>query len=214
MSGDCRLVIFAKSPVPGRVKTRLARHLGARAACFWYRRLLETTVERAVASGLPAELWLTPHRDHPWLRGLARRWQLPLHVQPPGNLGRRMWHASRRRGRTPGRVLILGADCTSVAVSLLQEAAFTPLAAGDALVIPAEDGGYVLLAADDPPAQLLRSIPWGGKRVLQRSRVQMRRTGGCLRELESSWDVDELPDLKRLLRNGILRPWHRGSSGH
>ena len=206
MSAPCRLVVFARSPVVGKVKSRLARRLGRRAACFWYRRLLEVTLANARATGLPAELWVTPHQNHPWLRGLCRRHGFGLRVQRPGDLGQRMLYALRE----PGRVVLIGADCPALSPERIREAAERSLAPEDLVVVPAADGGYVLIAAEQqPPAAAFRAIPWGSPAVLRRTRRQMARGTGRLHELAPSWDVDTAADLHRLLRQDGVRPWRR-----
>ncbi|MCK8514873.1 TIGR04282 family arsenosugar biosynthesis glycosyltransferase [Methylonatrum kenyense] len=202
---QCRIVVFGRSPVVGRVKSRLAARLGRRAACFWYRRLLEATLRNALATGFPVELWVTPHPDHPWLRGLCRRHGVPLRRQPPGDLGQRMLQALRQ----PGRVVVIGADCPAVSAETMTTAATGALAQEDLLVVPAEDGGYVLVAADQPPVRAFRRMPWGTSMVLRCTRQRVSRGGGCLQELGNAWDVDTLADLHRLLRRQGIRPWRR-----
>lgn len=209
MSAACRIILFARGPVVGRVKSRLARRLGRRAACFWYRRLLETTLGNALATGFPVELWATPHRNHPWLRGLCRRHGVALHLQPTGDLGQRMLQALNR----PGRVLLIGADCPALPASVMCQAAAAPLEHDDLLVVPAEDGGYVLVAAEQAPRRAFCRIPWGTPLVLRHTRRQMARGRGRLQELGRSWDVDQAADLHRLLRQQVLRPWCRVPAG-
>lgn len=206
--GRTVLLVFAKAPVPGRVKTRLRRAWGARGACHWYRRLLAATVETAVASGAaPVELCCAPGRGHPGLRSLAAAHGLPMHVQPPGDLGDRMLGAARRVLRRADAVIIVGGDCTPLRIDDLR-AAVSALAAGNDVVLgPASDGGYVLIGLRRPVAALFRGVAWGSGQVLRQTRTRIRRSRLRVAELPLSWDVDRPADVHRLLREGRLRRW-------
>ncbi|MEX0729305.1 MAG: TIGR04282 family arsenosugar biosynthesis glycosyltransferase [Aquisalimonadaceae bacterium] len=205
------LLVFAKAPVPGRVKTRLRRAWGAQGACRWYRRLLAATVETAVAADAAAvELWCAPDRAHPVLRRLAARHALPLHAQPPGDLGARMLHAARLVLRRADAVIIIGADCTPLTAGQLRDAVAALAGGRDLVLTPAEDGGYVLIGMRRSVAMLFRGVDWGTDRVLRQTRTRIRRCRLRATELPASWDVDRPADVRRLLREGRLRRWGRG----
>lgn len=204
------LLVFAKAPVPGRVKTRLAAAWGARGACHWYRRLLAGTVATAAASGASrVELWCAPGRAHPGLRSLAVRHGLALRVQPSGDLGRRMRVAILRSLRQADGVIIIGGDCTPLRVEHI-DAAVAALNNGSDLVLgPASDGGYVLIGARRAPARVFRAVDWGSGRVLRQTRTRLRGAGLAVTELATSWDVDHPADVRRLLREGGVSRWGR-----
>ena len=71
-------------------------------------------------------------------------------------------------------------------------------------VIPAEDGGYVLIGLARPVASLFHDIAWGSDRVMAQSRERLRAAGVRWRELAPSWDVDRPEDLARLRASGIM----------
>ena len=195
-----RLLVFAKAPLPGRVKTRLARRYGAVGAARIYRRLAEATVANAAAAR-PArlELWCAPGTAHPFLRGLARRHGARLRVQPPGDLGRRM-----DRALAEGLpAVVVGADCPGVTTAMLGEALDYLEQGGETVVGPAEDGGYVLIGMGRRQAGLFRGMPWGGPRVLAETRRRLRRAGRHWHELAASFDVDRPEDLRRLRDRGV-----------
>lgn len=204
------LLIFAKAPVPGRVKTRLRRAWGAQGACFWYQRLLEATVQTAVDSSADqVELYCAPNRAHPGLRRLARKHGLPLRVQSPGDLGDRMLGAARRVLRRADAVIMIGADCTPLTPEYLQAAEASLAGGNDVVLAPAEDGGYVLLGLRRSVAGLFRGVNWGSDRVLRQTRTRLRRARLRVSELPESWDVDRPVDIHRLLREQRFRPWGR-----
>lgn len=196
-----RLLIFAKAPVPGRVKTRLATTYGRRGAAVIYRQLLCQTLMHAVAAqAAPVELWVSPGRAHPWLAARAHELGVRLRVQPPGDLGRRMQQALRATLRRASFAALIGADCAALPPWLLLQA-FDRLARGAQAVLgPAEDGGYVLVGLHRPQPLLFQAIPWSGPGVLAATRTRLRRLGLHCEELPLSFDIDRAPDLIRLRR--------------
>ncbi|MCU7904496.1 MAG: TIGR04282 family arsenosugar biosynthesis glycosyltransferase, partial [Candidatus Thiodiazotropha sp. (ex Epidulcina cf. delphinae)] len=143
---DSAILIFAKAPYPGQVKTRLIPAIGESAATELYVRLLQREVHWIVSDTAYAlQLWVTPDTDHPVLRQLARRHRLPLFLQQGNDLGERMGHAVRQALSRYSQVVLLGTDCPALTVNHLRQA-FNGLSDGaDAVLGPAEDGGYVLL---------------------------------------------------------------------
>src|SRR5471032_1213899 len=134
------VVVFAKAPQPGKVKTRLAAAIGAEAAARLHARL----VERAVATALAAdcglvELHASP-AHHAFLHALAKRHGLRLRRQAQGDVGERMYEAFRRGLRSHGRMLLIGSDCPALAAADVRRAARL-LRGCDAVIAPAEDGG-------------------------------------------------------------------------
>ena len=209
---DGRLLLFAKAPVPGRVKSRLRPVWGAHGACGVYQRLFLTTLDTALASrAAPVELWAAPSAGHPWLRARAREAGVPLHVQAPGNLGARMAHGLAAALAHSRYAVIIGADCAGLTPDHLQ-AAFQALAAGDdAVFCPAHDGGYLLVGVRRRDSGLVRAMPWGGDRVMRETRKRIRRLGWRATELEPARDVDRPEDVRALRHR--LGAWGSGRCG-
>lgn len=196
-----RLLIFAKAPVAGRVKTRLAVAYGRQGAAMRYRELLRRTLATAAQARVaPVELWAAPGRAHPWLAARAREHAVTLRVQGCGDLGRRMQRAMRWTLRTVPFAAIIGGDCAALTPWHLQRA-FDCLAAGaDAVIGPAEDGGYVLVGLRCPEPLLFQALPWGGAKVMAATRKRLHRLGLRWVELPLSFDIDRPGDLARLQR--------------
>ena len=94
---SARLLIFAKAPVPGQVKTRLAGRLGPRGAAELYKKLLRRTLAMAAAARLcPLELWGAPDARHGFFIACQRDYGVRLRRQSSGDLGRRIHHALTR----------------------------------------------------------------------------------------------------------------------
>ncbi|MDX1595207.1 MAG: TIGR04282 family arsenosugar biosynthesis glycosyltransferase, partial [Gammaproteobacteria bacterium] len=198
-----RLLVFARAPVAGAVKTRLQPALGAAGAAALHRRLLERTVATACAAGVaPVELWCAPDRSHPAFAELAGRGDVTLRNQPSGDLGRRMHDALHDVLDGAGRAVLVGCDCPALTGDDLR-AAFAALDAHDVVLGPAEDGGYVLVGARRVARPLFDGVEWGGPRVLRQTRARLVALGWRWHELRTFWDVDRPADLPRLREVGL-----------
>jgi glycosyltransferase A (GT-A) superfamily protein (DUF2064 family) len=97
-----------------------------------------------------------------------------------------------------GPTLVIGTDCPVLEVAHLQQAA-AALATHDAVLIPAEDGGYVLIGLRRAQPEVFADVAWGTPQVLATTRQRLRSAGLSLRELPALWDIDRPADLARLL---------------
>jgi rSAM/selenodomain-associated transferase 1 len=182
-----RIVIFAKAPVPGKVKTRLIPALGAEGAAALARAMLEGTVEEALATGLSVELCGDPD---------SAEWHVPrpglaLTAQGEGGLGERL-----ARAASAGQpVLLIGADCPELDCERLRAAAGA-LAVHDAVIHPAEDGGYVLLGLRRFDASLFEGVDWSTSAVAAQTVAKIEALGWSLHVAETLRDVDEPEDLR------------------
>lgn len=197
-----RLLVFAKAPIPGQVKTRLAGKLGARGAALLYQQLLRRTLEVARAARLcPVELWCAPDTRHGFFSVCRRQYGVRLRPQGAGDLGQRMNRALTRTLADGHPTVLIGGDCASLDAGELR-AALQHLAAGRAAVLgPAADGGYVLVGLRQPCPEIFRGIAWGTGTVLEATRRLFRRAGVDWIELPLGWDVDTPADLRRLRRS-------------
>ena len=137
----CPLIIFAKAPVPGQVKTRLIPALGPEGACALYQKLLRHTLEQT--SDWPGErlLYCAPDTQDALLQALALEHRLTLRAQQGDDLGERM---ARALAEHPDGALLIGTDCPLLDCAHLT-AAQQALIEHDVAIIPSDDGGYVLI---------------------------------------------------------------------
>jgi rSAM/selenodomain-associated transferase 1 len=191
------IAILAKAPVPGYAKTRLIPRLGAAGAAALQAEFLARTVRTALAAGIgPVTLWCSPDTAHPAFAACAADGQLRLHGQPGGDLGARM-AAAVAGSCAEGGTLVIGTDCPALTATGLRAAA-AALADHDAVLIPAEDGGYVLIGLRRTAPSLFRDIPWSTPQVLAATRDRLRAAGLSWHEPAALWDVDHPADLARL----------------
>jgi uncharacterized protein len=194
-----QIIVFAKAPQPGEVKTRLIPALGAAGAARLHVRLVERALATAAAAAIgPMELCCAPDAPDPLFAALARAHGAALAPQGPGDLGDRM-HAAFARTLTRARAAILiGCDCPALTPQHLREAGGALDAGYDAALAPAEDGGYVLIGLRRADPEVFARIRWGGPDVLAETRLRLASLGCRWRELDPLWDVDRPADLPRL----------------
>lgn len=188
------LVVMARYPVAGAVKTRLARVMGAEAACEVYRAFLRD-LDKRFAGGRRALVWafLPPTSNFPALVTPGSRCMAQLGAE----LGERMHHCFRLLAEEGwGRILIIGVDAPHVREEWLEEAE-TALGDSDLVLGPAEDGGYYLIGMR-APHDVFSGVEMGMATVLAETVVRAERLGLRLHLLPQTFDVDEAADLLRL----------------
>jgi rSAM/selenodomain-associated transferase 1 len=207
-----RLIVFARRPVLGRVKSRLAATLGAASALEAYRRLLGATIALAEASGADRlEMRLAddgPAPDTPDTPDTSAR---PAVADLPAVLVTRGWTVSPQSGSDLGermrealsqalsageRPVLIGSDCPSLTPADIV-AAFAALDRADAVFVPTEDGGYALVGLSAPAWTLFESISWSTARVADQTRQRAAEAGLRVEWLRTVWDVDVEADLRR-----------------
>jgi rSAM/selenodomain-associated transferase 1 len=196
-----RIVIFAKAPVAGRVKTRLIPALGAEGAAQLAGQMLAHTVGEALASSLQVELCGNPHPQE-WA-GLLPPGEFRSSAQEEGDLGTRLARAAERVIAGGENVLLVGADCPELDRERLGAAA-AALAEHDAVLHPAQDGGYVLLGLRRFAASVFTGIAWSTPAVAAETLSRIKALGWSVNLREPLIDIDEPSDLDSLSRWGGL----------
>jgi rSAM/selenodomain-associated transferase 1 len=193
-----RILVFAKAPVPGEVKTRLIPALGAQGSAELHRRFVHRALLAATVADLGnVELWCAPDADHAFFRECREVHGCSLRIQLPGDLGQRMRHAFEVEGDSGFPALLLGSDAPGLDARRLRGAAQILEKGAGGVLIPAFDGGYVLIGLGGPAARLFEGIRWGTGEVLEQTRAQARQVGLRLVETEPCADIDRPEDLGR-----------------
>ena len=179
------IIVFAKAPLAGQAKTRLIPRLGAWRAARLHERLTRHAVRTALLTGDDVEVHGT--RGHAFFRSL----EVPFRLQRGRDLGERMHRAF---SRNPGAILI-GTDCPELTPADLRRAARFLSAGYDAVLAPAQDGGYALIGSRFPRMEWFQGIEWGGPHVY--AETVKRLDGHRWRALRTVWDLDRPQDLER-----------------
>lgn len=201
------VVIFARAPQLGRVKTRLVPPLTARLALALHSACLQATA--ALVASLPPSihkyLYLTGGTSH----GLRVPGGFSVRQQQGRDLGARLKRMfAELFGAGYERVVVIGSDSPTLPRRRLLEA-LAGLRRRDVVLGPTEDGGYYLLGCrrasspNNPRKSLpdvFHGIPWGTAKTFARTVERLRSEGIRYRVLLRWYDVDRPADLKRLRR--------------
>jgi uncharacterized protein len=199
MADAIAVAILAKAPVPGFAKTRLIPALGAEGAAALQTRLIARAVATAAAAKIgPITLWVTPDGTDALFASLSEKFDAKIQQQPEGDLGDRMYAALER-----GPGLVIGTDCPALSAAHLRAAA-EALGTHDAVAIPAEDGGYVLVGTRKPQPSIFSGMKWGTPTVMAETRKKLQSLGLTWKELPTLWDVDTPEDHARMQRENPI----------
>ena len=193
-----RIVIFAKEPRAGFSKTRLIPALGAQGAAALAKLLLDRMLQTAIASEVGVvELCVTPWASEEVWRQMGVPENVQLMDQGVGDLGVRMARAAQRVVGAGESVLLVGTDCPQMDAGQLQTAALA-LQGADATLIPALDGGYVLLGLNQYDASVFSGIAWSTSSVAAATRERLQALHWQVQTLAPLHDIDEPSDLQYL----------------
>ncbi len=214
------LVIFAKAPIPGQVKTRLCPPLSPDEAASLHGSMVLDVLERSkgdsrgsrkpsTSQAFDRFLACAPSADHVFFKILKDREGVELIDQPGEDLGARMDQVSRlvfTKGYQ--RVVMVGTDSPSLPASIYAEA-FTLLSDHDLVLGPALDGGYYLIGLTRPVPELFTGVPWSTDQVCAITKGRAETLGLNIALLPTWRDLDTIEDLQALI--GELGPRPRDS---
>ncbi len=194
------LIIFAREPVPGKVKTRLAREVGKQCAAELYSAMIEDVLANAASlDGVqPLLFWALDSAEMPADPVIPGLRMLEQHGT---TLGERMGDAFRHAFQSGfDTCCIIGTDSPDLPPEYIAEA-FDQLESSkaDAVFGPAEDGGYYLLGLRQNRQELFTDIAWSTPEVLEASLTRANELGLRTSLLPSWYDIDTLQDLLRLI---------------
>lgn len=193
------LLVFAKAPVPGEVKTRLIPALGPGGAAVLAARLTRRTLRTAAtASWTSTVLCCAPEATHEFFALCHRAHGVALRNQCGADLGERMHEAFEWALNAHDAAIVVGTDIPSMAREDLVQAADALRSGADAVLGPARDGGYWLLGLRQVSETLFTSMPWSTPDVADRTRQVLGGLGWRWAELAERSDLDEPRDLEAL----------------
>lgn len=193
-----RIIVFAKAPVAGRVKTRLCPPLQPGEAARLHARMVRQTLEAACAAAPSGvELHCAPSPADGFFADCARRHRVSLHRQIGDDIGMRMAHALRDASRG-NPLLLIGTDCPARNAADLRAAAGALEAGAQAVLGPVDDGGYSLIGLARFEARIFADIDWGGMHVTSQTLARFAALNLRWNVLPTLWDVDRPADLTRL----------------
>ena len=194
------LLVFARDPGPGKVKTRLVPALSPASAAAVARQLIEATLATATRArelGIVDAVTLcgTPATGSAYLDDCARHFGVALDWQCGDDLGARMREALNVVLQNGRPALLIGSDCPVLTCKVIADAA-EALRTHDVVLVPAEDGGYVLVGLARA-VDCFSGVAWGTSVVMAETRRLLTLRGATWAELAPLWDVDTPDDLAR-----------------
>jgi len=196
-SEQCLLVVMAKAPVPGQVKTRLIPYIGSQRATHVCQRLLTRTLRELSQVQINQALSCTPNCQHAVLRKLAGQAGWWRRHQAQGDLGKRMSRIFSWGQRQSDYTIIVGSDLVNIDQHFIEQC-IDRLNAGNDLVLGAtEDGGYGLIGMSRLHSGIFRKIPWSTNRVLHVTLNRARQMKLKTAVINGLWDVDTYSDYRR-----------------
>jgi len=193
MSKSSAIVVLAKNPQIGKVKTRLAKTMGNEAALAVYKELYQGTLQLVDAfSEAKPYIYQSPEIDE----SLLSSNRASLCLQSDGDLGDRMRHALRETLSHHSKVALIGADCPGLTADILHRA-LQRLDKVDLVLGPTEDGGFYLLACKKNYENLFLNRSWSHDRVFAETIDIAARLHLDLYLLPELYDIDFESDWKR-----------------
>lgn len=187
-----KLIIFAKQPELGKVKTRLSASIGEERTLKIYLELLEITKSVTYSLDIDKIVYWN-HLTEVLFDGFGSGYR--AEVQEEGDLGWKMQIAFQNEFQTkPNKVLIIGTDCPFLTTEILYKA-YQSLDQTDFVLGPARDGGYYLLGMKEFSPYLFHSIPWSTKDVLSLTLAKIQNHAKTVSLLDELDDIDEIDDL-------------------
>ena len=183
------LIIFARKPVLGKVKTRLAATIGNVKALEIYKKLLNHTRTLATKANCETFVFLTETDEDKFWKGFS------CLLQNGENLGEKMEHAFNilfNRGYK--QCIIIGSDCPGLTVNII-DSAFKNLLLKEIIIGPAEDGGYYLLGIKEMYSSLFRNKNWSTESVFSDTLIDIKKLGLSYDTMPVLKDVDEEQDI-------------------
>lgn len=193
------LILFAKAPVPGQVKTRLCPPLsGDEAASLHGSMVLDMLEHSRSLKGTDRVLAASPSPDHPFFQAVASRFGIDLWEQTGIDLGARMasaFHTAFERGYE--HAVIVGSDIPELTAHPIRQA-LSLLTEHDLVLGPTLDGGYYLIGMNRPIPELFTDIPWSTANVCSITHRKAEALGLSVGMTSPLRDLDTLEDLHHL----------------
>ena len=197
---DACIIVFAKAPIAGQVKTRMAPALNEQESVQLHSQLVRHCLREAVMADVAhVQLWCGSDINHSFFEELSAEHSVPRFLQQGHSLGGRMHHAFASVLQQYKYAIIIGTDCPAVNHSDYQSALDALRSGSGAVISAAEDGGYVLLGLKKAEMSLFQDIHWGSEHVFSETIQCLQDIGYQWAEIRNHYDIDRYEDLTRLL---------------
>ncbi len=204
LSSPNHILIYAKAPIVGKCKSRLAAEIGSEAATQLYQKMLRHTLLESQKADAQVRLRVSPDEElqnsENWAEGIEIR-----QAQGMGDLGFRLNQGFLESFRESAqKVLVIGTDCPGLRHEHLREA-LQELDNREVVLGPARDGGYYLLGLRQTMPNILQNISWSTDQVLKQTLTILKSAGKSYYLLPELSDVDTKDDLSQYMATGFFQ---------
>jgi len=196
MKNKGALLVFAKTPEAGKVKTRLISDIGITAATSLYKELLTRTLNTSANSiFLEKQLWLSGKKGHSFFDNFNKINVFKVMQQSGTNLGEKMFNAFNHALTEYAYAVLIGCDCPALTISDLKTTTTMLEADKDIVLGPAKDGGYYLIALKKNYIDLFSDIEWGTDTVFSNTLSKAKELNLNIGLLTKRNDIDRVTDI-------------------
>lgn len=197
---DTVILLFAKAPVEGKVNTRLIPDIGVREATRLQEEFINQRLQMLEQADLcHVVLMCSPDKDDNFFLKCQQQYNIDLSQQSGSDLGARMFNGVHAALELYKFCIVIGTDAPALDVEEITKAIDTLHAGKKVVIVPAEDGGYVLIGMRYVYNCLFEVMPWGSSEVLPLTRDRLLTNRISFEELSPCWDVDRIEDYQRYL---------------
>ena len=202
------LILFARDPVEGQVKTRLSSLLDASTILSLYRHFLSDSIETICSiAEVDRFIGIASNPKTSYFDDVSRSRGVRLFVQKGGSLGERMRQAFADRFEEGyERVVIIGSDSPTLPTAYIAQALQSEK---EVVIGPSTDGGYYLIGMQGKMIDIFERVPWGTDNVLSETLSALKRQRAEAELLPVWYDVD-LPEDLRFLKTHLEWMAHAG----
>lgn len=195
---DSVILLYAKAPVEGMVNTRLIADIGVHAATKLQHDLIHHRLSTLTGAGLcDVRLMCAPDQYDEFFLQCKNQYPITLADQTGGDLGERMFDGVEAALKQYRYCIVIGTDAPALDEVRIQQAIEALHKNKQVVIVPAEDGGYVLIAMQQAHRFLFHKISWGSAEVMQQTRNKLNENNVSYQELAACWDIDRLADYQR-----------------
>jgi len=189
------IYLFAKAPVPGKVKTRMESHVSMEKCAYLAELMLEQSIEK-IHQYWPGPLFLTvyPDKQHAVFDRLLRQYDFEMEIQIAGNLGDKLYHFLDQGISRHGYAAVMGCDVPQVSGEILGDL-YYKVVCGENVIGPAIDGGFYFLGLNKLHKNIFNNIEWEEDRVLPQLEKNMKNLNIECSYGEILRDIDLWQDL-------------------
>ncbi|MBE9559449.1 MAG: TIGR04282 family arsenosugar biosynthesis glycosyltransferase [Proteobacteria bacterium] len=197
---DSVILLYAKAPVEGRVNTRLITDIGVQAATKLQYDLIHDRLSMLTDTSLcDVRLMCAPDQQDEVFLQCGKQYPITLVDQEGDDLGERMFNGVAAALQQYKYCIVIGTDAPALGVLDIRQAIDVLHSKAKVVIVPAEDGGYVLIAMRQAYKFIFEDISWGSADVMSQTRNRLNDNNVAFKELAACWDVDKLEDYQRYL---------------